>query len=106
AQSKDWAFCFICCLSGNAHREQDNIAGNAVEPPEAGPGGGEHQDDTTTHAPRPAISSVKSPSSPTGFLRFGGCRYISLFISRGAEYIPLLFMTLYLLIENIIFCAY
>ncbi|ENT2995416.1 hypothetical protein ACFFN8_004908, partial [Raoultella planticola] len=39
AQSKDWAFCFICRLSGNAHREQDNIAGNAVEPPEAGPGG-------------------------------------------------------------------
>ncbi|HFP8700926.1 TPA: hypothetical protein ACHOYU_001909, partial [Raoultella planticola] len=69
AQSKDWAFCFICRLSGNAHREQDNIAGNAVEPPEAGPGGGSISD-TTTHAPRPAISSVKSPSSPTGFLRF------------------------------------
>ncbi|MEX0519342.1 hypothetical protein AB3X26_22540, partial [Raoultella planticola] len=75
---------FICRLSGNAHREQDNIAGNAVEPPEAGPGGVSISD-TTTHALRPAISSVKSPSSPTGFLRFNARHNANAAAGRGGH---------------------
>ncbi|WP_205948760.1 hypothetical protein, partial [Raoultella ornithinolytica] len=40
AQSKDWAFCFICCLPGNAHRgRMSAINGQASNQSEARPHG-------------------------------------------------------------------
>ncbi|EPP6482308.1 hypothetical protein ACUHRZ_004845, partial [Raoultella planticola] len=55
-------------LSGNAHREQDNIAGNAVEPPEAGPEGGASVIRRRMHHGQPPFS--KKPVLTDGLFAF------------------------------------